>query len=203
MEAAASATIKLARLDIEAACLEGPRGVVEGARSTPETWVARALKLPSWLSLRHFLRTQAHRVHSAWNDVRYLCLGGVTRLEYGFDGTVVTVAALRPRRGGYGRLEPPAARVAGRRGSQLVGVGASLTGSCAGVIGRDQVERFRPHLLRPHLLRPHLRQPRRFSPLPASPLPNTQDKYTHMSCGLHTPACRGSCVETGWLTQLA
>ena len=40
MEAAASATIKLARLDIEAACLEGPRGVVEGARSTPETWVA-------------------------------------------------------------------------------------------------------------------------------------------------------------------
>ena len=52
------------------------------------------------------------------------------------------------------------------RAVQLVGVGASLTGDYAGVIGRDQVERFLPHLLRPHLLRPHLL---RASPPPPSP----------------------------------
>ena len=105
------------------------------------------------------------------------------------------------------------------RAVQLVGVGASLTGDYAGVIGRDQVERFLPHLLRPHifsartssaphLLRPHLPtspllSPPRLSPLPASPLPTTQDKYAHMSFGMQTPKCRGNCVETGWLTQLA
>ena len=100
------------------------------------------------------------------------------------------------------------------RAVQLVGVGASLTGSYAGVIGRDQVARFRPHLLHPHLLRPHLL---RASPSPPSPSPtspllspprlapphHTQDKYAHMSFGMHTPGCRGNCVETGWLTQLA
>eukprot|EP00964_Phaeocystis_antarctica_P101086 scaffold66600_cov62-Phaeocystis_antarctica.AAC.1 len=95
------------------------------------------------------------------------------------------------------------------RAVELVGVGASLTGDFAGVIGRDQVERFRPHLLRPHLLRASPSPP---SPSPTSPLlspprlappHHTQDKYAHMSCGMHTPGCRGNCVETGWLTELA
>ena len=73
------------------------------------------------------------------------------------------------------------------RAVQLVGVGASLTGDYAGVIGRDQVERFLPltssalifsaRAPPPRLTSSALTcQPRRFSPLPVSlpspPLPS-------------------------------